>query len=94
MGQIDCSASPRAPPKSPPIVSVKYIWWQTHASDFKVLARIARKVLAIPVVSISVERLFSSGKHTLSDSRSSLTAESAMLVMVKFGSVQFRPGFR
>jgi hypothetical protein len=47
-----------------------------------VLARIARDILAIPGVSISVERLFSSSKHTLSDSRSSLTAESASKTIV------------
>ena len=46
------------------------------------LARIAHDILAIPGVSISVERLFSSSKHTLSDSRSSLTAESASKTVV------------
>jgi hypothetical protein len=42
-----------------------------------VLALISRDILAIPGVSISVERLFSSSKHTLSDARSSMMAESA-----------------
>lgn len=55
---------------------------QTHESDFPVLACIAWDILAIPGVSISVERLFSSSKHTLSDSRSSLTAESASKTVV------------
>jgi hypothetical protein len=55
---------------------------QKHAIDFPVLARIARDILAIPGVSISVERLFSSSKHTLSDARSSLTAESASKTVV------------
>jgi hypothetical protein len=55
---------------------------QSHAIDFPVLARIARDILAIPGVSISVERLFSSSKHTLSDSRSSLTAESASKTVI------------
>jgi hypothetical protein len=49
---------------------------QNHTNDFPVLALIARDVLAIPGVSISVEQLFSSSKHTLSDARSSMTAES------------------
>ncbi|KII89944.1 hypothetical protein PLICRDRAFT_107806, partial [Plicaturopsis crispa FD-325 SS-3] len=48
-----------------------------HASDFPVLSRIARDILAIPGVSVSVERLFSSSKHTLTDSRSSMGVESA-----------------
>lgn len=46
------------------------------------LARIARDILAIPGVSISVERLFSSSKHTLSDTRSSLSAKSASKTVV------------
>jgi hypothetical protein len=56
--------------------------FQTHEVDFPVLARIARDILAIPGVSISVERLFSSSKHTLSDSRSSMTATSASKTVV------------
>ncbi|KIK81076.1 hypothetical protein PAXRUDRAFT_156942, partial [Paxillus rubicundulus Ve08.2h10] len=53
-----------------------------HSHTFPVLSRIARDILAIPAVSISVERLFSSSKHTLSDSRLSLTAESASLMVI------------
>jgi hypothetical protein len=55
---------------------------QTHALDYPVLARIAQDILAIPGVSISVERLFTSSKHTLSDTRSSLTAVSASKTVV------------
>ena len=55
---------------------------QLYAEHFPVLARIARDILAIPGVSISVERLFSSSKHTLSDARSSLSAESALKTVV------------
>ena len=53
-----------------------------HAVDFPVLACITHDVLAIPRVSISVERLFSSSKHTLSDSRSAMMAESASKTVV------------
>lgn len=56
--------------------------FQIYAIHFPVLARVARDILAIPGVSISVERLFSSSKHTLSDSRSSLSAESASKTVV------------
>ena len=55
---------------------------QLYADHFPILARIARDILAIPGVSISVERLFSSSKHTLSDVRSSLSAESASKTVV------------
>jgi hypothetical protein len=50
------------------------ITMQKHACDFPILTLIAWDILAIPGVSISVERLFSSSKHALSDS---MTAESA-----------------
>ncbi|KIK72876.1 hypothetical protein PAXRUDRAFT_179739, partial [Paxillus rubicundulus Ve08.2h10] len=53
-----------------------------HSHTFPVLSCIAWDILAIPTVSISVERLFSSSKHTLSDSRSSLTAESTSLTVI------------
>ncbi|KAJ7831822.1 hypothetical protein B0H14DRAFT_3463771 [Mycena olivaceomarginata] len=52
-------------------------WWKENVGTLKYMARIARDILAIPGVSISVERLFSSLKHTLSDARSSMTAETA-----------------
>ena len=53
-----------------------------HSFDYQILARIARDILAIPGVSISVEQVFSSSKHTLSDTRSSLTAMSASKTVV------------
>jgi hypothetical protein len=55
---------------------------QIHARDFPVLSRIACDILAIPGVSISVERLFSSSKHTMADSQSSMTATSASKTVV------------
>ncbi|KAJ7742359.1 hypothetical protein DFH07DRAFT_750529, partial [Mycena maculata] len=39
-------------------------------------------ILAIPGVSISVEHQFSRVKHTLSDARSSMTAETAVVDIV------------
>ena len=63
---------------------------QLYAEHFPVLARIARDILAIPGVSISVERLFSSSKHTLSDARSSLSAESALKTVVAKEWLKFR----
>ena len=55
---------------------------QEHAAEFPVLSRIARDILAVPGVSIAVERLFSSCRHTLRDARSSLSAESASLMVI------------
>ena len=42
-----------------------------------VLQLVARDVLAIPAVSVSVERLFSESKQTLWDQRSSMGAQTA-----------------
>jgi len=57
-------------------------WWKQHACSFPVLSRVARDVLASPAVSVSVERLFSSSKHTLSETRSSLSAKSASITII------------
>jgi hypothetical protein len=55
---------------------------QNHQDEFPILSQIARDILAIPGVSISVERLFSSSKHTLSDTCPSMTATSASRTVV------------
>ncbi|KAJ3019454.1 hypothetical protein NUW54_g80 [Trametes sanguinea] len=60
-------------------------WWKEHAAQFPVLALIAREsgdILAIPGVSIAVERLFWSCRHTLHDARSSLSASSASMTVI------------
>ncbi|KAJ7733058.1 hypothetical protein DFH07DRAFT_755057 [Mycena maculata] len=44
---------------------------------------VARDILAIPGVSISVECLFSSVKHTLLDACLSMTAETAVDIVTK-----------
>ena len=64
------------------IVAAKGFCSQIHVVDFPVLACITQDVLAIPGVSISMERLFSSSKHMLSDSCSAMTAESASKTVV------------
>jgi len=60
------------------------------------MSRVARDVLAIPGVGISCERLFSSVKRTLADSRSSMTAKTASVDIVtkewlKAGLVEGHP---
>lgn len=44
--------------------------------------RIAHDILSIPGVSVSIEQLFSSSRHTMSDSRSSMTADMALKAVV------------
>ena len=55
---------------------------QIHAVDFPILILIARDILVIPRVSISIKQLFLSSKHTLSDSQSAMTVESASKTVV------------
>ncbi|TFK80675.1 hypothetical protein K466DRAFT_503485 [Polyporus arcularius HHB13444] len=55
---------------------------QAHADQFPILSRIARDILAIPGVSIGVERLFSSCRHTLTDPRSSLSPDTASMTII------------
>ena len=55
---------------------------QIHTIDFPVLAHIACNILAIPGVSISIELLFLSSKHTLSNTHSAMKVESASKTVV------------
>ena len=55
---------------------------QIHAVDFPILTHIACDVLAVPGVSIYIKWLFPSGKHTLPDSCSAMTAESTLKTVV------------
>lgn len=53
-------------------------WWLAHEQqrDFPNLSRMALDVLSVPAMSASVERLFSSAKLTVTDSRNSLNIGS------------------
>lgn len=55
---------------------------QAYQLSMAAIARGARDVLAVPGVSVSVERLFSSCKLTLTDTRSALTAINAARLIV------------
>lgn len=51
-------------------------WWRRKAKAFPNLSNMARDYLAIPGTSTTSERLFSTGKYLVSDSRCSLRAET------------------
>ena len=51
-------------------------WWKSQSETYPNLSKMARDYLAIPATSTSSERLFSSGKHLITDSRNSLCAET------------------
>ncbi|KAG7532991.1 HAT C-terminal dimerization domain [Arabidopsis thaliana x Arabidopsis arenosa] len=48
-------------------------WWKTTGSKYKVLAMMARDILAIPVSTVASESAFSAGSRVLDRFRSSLT---------------------
>lgn len=54
---------------------------QKHESTFPILARMACDILAIPGVSISVERLFSVCRHVITEARCSMTANTARMTI-------------
>ena len=51
-------------------------WWKAHSKTYPHLSKMARDYLSIPATSTSSERLFSSGKHLITDSRNLLSAET------------------
>ncbi|KAL2927578.1 putative AC9 transposase [Bienertia sinuspersici] len=44
-------------------------WWKNHSSNFPVLARIAKDILAIPSSTISPESAFSAGRRVLDEKK-------------------------
>jgi hypothetical protein len=53
-----------------------------NEGTLKYMTHVVQDILAIPGVSVSVEHLFSSVKHTLSDAGSSMTAETMSVDVV------------
>lgn len=52
-------------------------YWRSHSTTVPDLARLARKVLAIPASSATSERLFSAAGRTISDQRTNLSGQRA-----------------
>ncbi|KAF3778735.1 Zinc finger BED domain-containing protein DAYSLEEPER [Nymphaea thermarum] len=51
-------------------------WWKTNESKYKILAKMARDVLAIPVSTVASESAFSTSGRILNDYRCSTTPEN------------------
>ncbi|KAF3780232.1 Zinc finger BED domain-containing protein DAYSLEEPER [Nymphaea thermarum] len=51
-------------------------WWKTNESKYKILARMTRDVLAIPVSTVASESAFSTSKKIINDYRCSTTLEN------------------
>lgn len=55
---------------------------QEYSPEFLVLSRVARDILAIPGVSVAVERLFSHCRQTMTELRSAMDATTAAKAVV------------
>jgi len=59
-------------------------WWDKNAPMFPELSKLAKKYLAIPATSTSVERFFSQGGQIICDERRLITGEHAeQLIFLK-----------
>jgi hypothetical protein len=57
-------------------------FWHENLGMLKYMGYVVRDIIAIPGVSVTIEHLFLSLRHTLSDTRSSMTAETASMDIV------------
>ena len=57
------------------------MWWKTHAVRFPYLSRLARRYLAMPATSASVERLFSVAGQVVTAKRASLDPSTVTLLV-------------
>ena len=55
---------------------------QKHATEFPIIARMARDFLAIPATSVSVERVFCMSRHICSNLRSSLKEKTITMALL------------
>lgn len=57
------------------------LWWKMHASEFPVLAILARQYLAIPASSAASERLFSRLKLVATTARQNMSPETLCMLL-------------
>jgi len=57
------------------------IWWKVHAVRFPYLSRLARRYLAMPATSASVERLFSVSGQVVTAKRARLDPSTVTLLV-------------
>jgi len=57
-------------------------WWKVHATEYPMLARMARDILSIPLTSVAVERVFSSARNILQYRRNRMGHEMITALML------------
>jgi hypothetical protein len=50
-------------------------WWKENTSKFRILSKLARDILSIPITIVSLESTFSAGGRVLDPYRASLSSE-------------------
>eukprot|EP01121_Diplochlamys_sp_Union-15-3_P015147 TRINITY_DN4948_c0_g1_i1.p1 TRINITY_DN4948_c0_g1~~TRINITY_DN4948_c0_g1_i1.p1 ORF type:complete len:191 (-),score=24.46 TRINITY_DN4948_c0_g1_i1:42-614(-) len=53
-----------------------FLWWKNHKSEYPNLARLAKRILAIPGTSVGVERLFSKAGDVVNKNRNRLNPKN------------------
>ena len=66
-------------------------WWKGNCSKFKVLAQIAKDVLAIPISTVAFESKFSTGGRILDPFRSSLSPKTVEMLICGQNRLQSSP---
>jgi len=56
-------------------------WWKMNSTKYKVLSRIAKDVLVVPVSTVSSESAFSTGGRVLDSYRSNLTPKTVQALI-------------
>lgn len=56
-------------------------WWKMHSTKYRILSRIAKDILAIPVSTVSSESAFSTGGRVLDSYRSNLTPKTVQALI-------------
>lgn len=72
----------------PEVLLNPLLWWKIYAAEYPTLARMVWDYLAIPAMSVSVERIFSKSRHICSNLRSSLKEESIRMALLTKAWIQ------
>ncbi|XP_059443839.1 zinc finger BED domain-containing protein RICESLEEPER 2-like isoform X2 [Corylus avellana] len=56
-------------------------WWKANTSKFRILSKLARDILSIPITTVSSESTFSAGGKVLDPYRASLSAETVQMLI-------------